>query len=144
MMFIKEIVGIFIPIILPTALSVALSQGPLQRLLPNYDSDQTVAAFIEAISDQRTTVVKSSSTGSASPSTIINSFGANEVPYSGISTFAHLDWMDCFTSAGDKKFDIAIAGMPFDLGVSYRPGARFGPGATRMASRRLLPDASWE
>lgn len=33
--------------------------------------------------------------------------------------------------------DIAILGVPFDSGTSYRPGARFGPGAIRQASRHL-------
>jgi agmatinase len=33
-------------------------------------------------------------------------------------------------------FDIAVLGLPFDTGVSYRPGARFGPHAIRSGSRR--------
>lgn len=33
--------------------------------------------------------------------------------------------------------DIAIIGIPFDAGTSYRPGARFGPQAIRQASRHL-------
>jgi agmatinase len=33
---------------------------------------------------------------------------------------------------------ICIAGIPFDLGTSNRPGARFGPGAIRQASRMLV------
>ncbi len=33
--------------------------------------------------------------------------------------------------------DIAILGIPFDSGTSYRPGARFGPQAIRQASRHL-------
>src|SRR6201984_3011653 len=41
---------------------------------------------------------------------------------------------------------ICIAGIPFDLGTSNRPGARFGPAAIRQA-RRMLVDgdhpASW-
>jgi agmatinase len=32
---------------------------------------------------------------------------------------------------------IAIAGIPYDLGTSNRPGARFGPAAIRQASRML-------
>jgi agmatinase len=41
---------------------------------------------------------------------------------------------------------ICIAGIPFDLGTSNRPGARFGPGAIRQASRMLVDGdhpASW-
>ncbi len=33
--------------------------------------------------------------------------------------------------------DVAILGIPFDAGTSYRPGARFGPQAIRQASRHL-------
>jgi agmatinase len=33
--------------------------------------------------------------------------------------------------------DVAILGIPFDSGTSYRPGARFGPQAIRQASRHL-------
>jgi agmatinase len=35
--------------------------------------------------------------------------------------------------------DVVIAGVPFDSGVSYRPGARFGPAAVRQGSRLLRP-----
>lgn len=35
--------------------------------------------------------------------------------------------------------DVAVAGVPFDSGTSYRPGARFGPGAVRQGSRLLRP-----
>src|ERR1700674_1496582 len=33
---------------------------------------------------------------------------------------------------------ICVAGTPFDLGPSNRPGARFGPAAIRQASRMLV------
>ncbi len=35
--------------------------------------------------------------------------------------------------------DVAVAGIPFDSGTSYRPGARFGPSAVRQGSRLLRP-----
>jgi agmatinase len=38
-----------------------------------------------------------------------------------------------------SEFDVAIIGAPFDGGVSFRPGARFGPSAIRQASRHLRP-----
>ena len=34
---------------------------------------------------------------------------------------------------------MAVAGVPFDSGTSYRPGARFGPAAVRQGSRLLRP-----
>jgi agmatinase len=38
----------------------------------------------------------------------------------------------------DPDAAIVVAGVPFDLGTSNRPGARFGPAAIRQASRMLL------
>ena len=41
---------------------------------------------------------------------------------------------------------ICVAGIPFDLGTSNRPGARFAPAAIRQASRMLVAGdhpASW-
>ena len=38
-----------------------------------------------------------------------------------------------------RSWDIAVAGIPFDGGTSYRPGARFGPAAVRQGSRLLRP-----
>ncbi len=35
--------------------------------------------------------------------------------------------------------DVAIVGVPFDTGVSYRPGARFGPSHIRQSSKLLRP-----
>jgi agmatinase len=35
--------------------------------------------------------------------------------------------------------DVAVLGVPFDGGVSFRPGARFGPSAIRQASRAIRP-----
>jgi agmatinase len=34
---------------------------------------------------------------------------------------------------------VAVVGVPFDSGTSYRPGARFGPTAVRQGSRLLRP-----
>ena len=33
-----------------------------------------------------------------------------------------------------ENCDVAIVGVPFDAGTSYRPGARFGPQSIRQAS----------
>jgi agmatinase len=61
---------------------------------------------------------------------------ATQVPrYAGEPTFARLPRLADL--AGDA--DVAILGVPFDSGVSYRPGARFGPGHIRESSRLLRP-----
>jgi agmatinase len=54
--------------------------------------------------------------------------------YAGIATFARLPQLRDVSHA-----DIAVVGVPFDSGVSYRPGARFGPSHIREASRLLRP-----
>jgi agmatinase len=60
---------------------------------------------------------------------------ASLVPrYTEPNTFARLPRLDDVRSA-----DVKIVGVPFDTGVSYRPGARFGPGHIRTSSKLLRP-----
>ena len=60
---------------------------------------------------------------------------ATVVPrYAGPATFARLPRREDVEAA-----DVAILGVPFDSGVSYRPGARFGPAHIRQSSRLLRP-----
>jgi agmatinase len=54
--------------------------------------------------------------------------------YAGIATFARLPRLEDVDHA-----HIVVVGVPFDSGVSYRPGARFGPSHVREASRLLRP-----
>lgn len=56
-------------------------------------------------------------------------------PFSGITTFAHLETEKCLIDP-TVNYDIAVVGVPFDTAVSYRPGARFGPRSVRSASMR--------
>jgi agmatinase len=65
----------------------------------------------------------------------IGPLDSSRIPrYAGFATFARLPRIDQVTHA-----DVAVVGVPFDSGVSYRPGARFGPAAVREASRLLRP-----
>lgn len=58
---------------------------------------------------------------------------ATKVPrYGGSTTFARLPTLGEVGAA-----DVAIVGVPFDAGVSYRPGARFGPAHVRASSKLL-------
>lgn len=52
--------------------------------------------------------------------------------YAGAATFARLPEL-----RDVSQCDVGIVGIPFDAGTSFRPGARFGPGAIRQASRNL-------
>ncbi|TAP25995.1 MULTISPECIES: agmatinase [Micrococcaceae] len=54
--------------------------------------------------------------------------------YAGAGTYARLPRLDQVQSA-----DIKIIGVPFDTGVSYRPGARFGANHVRESSRLIRP-----
>ncbi|GAA3656142.1 agmatinase [Lentzea atacamensis] len=66
---------------------------------------------------------------------MIGPVDSSQVPrYAGPATFARLPRLDQVAHA-----DVAVVGVPFDTGVSYRPGARFAPTAVREASRLLRP-----
>lgn len=60
---------------------------------------------------------------------------ATVVPrFAGPATFARLPAADAV-----PRWDLAVVGIPFDGGTTYRPGARFGPSAVRQGSRLLRP-----
>jgi guanidinobutyrase / D-arginase len=66
---------------------------------------------------------------------IVGPVDGTKVPrFAGAPTFARLPRIDEVSD-----FDVAVLGAPFDSGVSFRPGARFGPAAIRQASRHLRP-----
>lgn len=52
--------------------------------------------------------------------------------FTGVPTFARVplscDW---------ENADVAVLGVPFDTATTFRPGARFGPGAIREQSRLI-------
>ena len=54
--------------------------------------------------------------------------------YSDISTFLHLPWVFEPAAITAATPDFAVVGAPFDVAVTHRPGARFGPRAIRGAS----------
>ncbi len=49
--------------------------------------------------------------------------------FSQVKTFFRLPWVDF-----QSDYDVALFGVPFDGGVSYRPGARFAPSQVRELS----------
>ena len=66
---------------------------------------------------------------------IIGQTDGLDVPrFAGLTTFARLPRREDVT-----RYDVAIVGVPFDTGVTYRPGARFGPAHIRQSSRLLRP-----
>jgi agmatinase len=66
---------------------------------------------------------------------VVGPIDGMQVPrFAGLSTFARLPRMQDLTNC-----DVAVVGVPFDAGTTYRPGARFGPSAIRQGSRLLRP-----
>jgi len=52
--------------------------------------------------------------------------------FAGPATYARLPRLDQV-----ERCDVAVVGVPFDGGTTYRPGARFGPAAIRAGSRLM-------
>jgi agmatinase len=71
----------------------------------------------------------------AHAASIVGPVDGQVVPrYAGLTTFARLPRDEDVPGR-----DVAIVGVPFDTGVTYRPGARFGPSHIRQSSRLLRP-----
>ncbi len=58
--------------------------------------------------------------------------------FSGICTFCRYPRLEDVAPAS-RPVDWVLYGVPFDGGVTYRPGARFGPRAIREASQYVKP-----
>ena len=58
------------------------------------------------------------------------------LPYGGIPTFARAPMVQ---PGDDWRADVAVLGIPFDIALGFRPGARFAPRALREASLRSVP-----
>lgn len=72
---------------------------------------------------------------STPPSSNPQPLGGNDMPrFGGIATFMRLPG-----STALDELDVAVVGVPFDLGTSNRPGARFGPRGIRDESVLLRP-----
>lgn len=52
--------------------------------------------------------------------------------FAGINTFLKSPYVENIREIG--RYDVAIVGAPFDMGTTYRSGARFGPQAVRRIS----------
>jgi agmatinase len=61
-----------------------------------------------------------------------------EPVYSGITSLFRRAYRKDLSGA-----DVAVVGIPYDLSVSNRPGARFGPRAIRSASTQLSWGKAW-
>ncbi|PSJ59112.1 agmatinase [Kumtagia ephedrae] len=67
---------------------------------------------------------------------IFTKSGTRLAPYSGIPTFLTAPYMPVDNDQPDfGDLQVAILGVPMDLGVTNRPGSRFGPRALRAIER---------
>jgi agmatinase len=63
----------------------------------------------------------------------ISCFSRGELPhYAGINTFLKMPFLEDVNRVGE--YDVAVMGVPFDIGTTYRSGTRFGPQAIRRIS----------
>ncbi|MEB3103376.1 agmatinase family protein [Ferviditalea candida] len=63
----------------------------------------------------------------------ISCFSRGELPhYAGINTFLKMPYLEDVNRVGE--YDVAVMGVPFDIGTTYRSGTRFGPQAIRRIS----------
>lgn len=58
--------------------------------------------------------------------------------FAGIATFGRYPRLED-VARENRPVDWALYGVPFDSGVTYRPGARFGPRAIRAESQHVKP-----
>jgi guanidinobutyrase len=66
--------------------------------------------------------------------------GGNEMPrFGGIASFMRLPVLPDGICPDGTPLDVGVVGVPFDIGTSNRPGARFGPRGIRNESVLLRP-----
>ena len=67
---------------------------------------------------------------------IFTKSGSRLAPYAGVPTFLSAPYMPVEAENPDfGNLQVAITGVPMDLGVTNRPGSRFGPRAMRAIER---------
>jgi len=67
---------------------------------------------------------------------LFNKSGTRLAPYSGVPTFLAAPYLPVEAENPDfGDLQVAIVGVPMDLGVTNRPGSRFGPRAMRSIER---------
>src|SRR5262245_9013309 len=67
---------------------------------------------------------------------IFSGSGTRMAPYAGVPTFLSAPYRQVDPDKPDLgDLDVAIVGVPMDLGVTNRPGSRFGPRALRTIER---------
>lgn len=67
---------------------------------------------------------------------IFNANGTRQAPYAGLPTLLTAPYMPVDNDKPDfEDLQVALLGVPMDLGVTNRPGSRFGPRSLRAIER---------
>ena len=66
---------------------------------------------------------------------IFDARGTRQTPYSGIPTLLYAPYLKLTDDTDLSQLQVALTGVPMDLGVTNRAGARFGPRALRNIER---------
>lgn len=67
---------------------------------------------------------------------IFDESGTRLAPYAGVPTFLSAPYLPVDNNKPDfRDLQVALLGVPMDLGVTNRPGSRFGPRALRTIER---------
>ncbi|MBE3553523.1 MAG: agmatinase family protein, partial [Thermicanus sp.] len=68
----------------------------------------------------------------------ISLFSRGELPhFAGINTFLKMPYLEDVRKI--DQYDVAVMGVPHDIGTTYRSGTRFGPQAMRRISALYTP-----
>ncbi|MEW6421824.1 MAG: arginase family protein [Deinococcota bacterium] len=65
-----------------------------------------------------------------------NSTPPSHLPYGGIASFARAPIVE---PGENWRADVGVLGIPYDIALGFRPGARYAPRALREASLRYVP-----
>ncbi|MBK9243463.1 MAG: agmatinase [Burkholderiales bacterium] len=71
----------------------------------------------------------------AAAALVFRAAGERQWPFAGVPTFLGLPHRPDALQQQPLEIDVAVVGVPMDLGVTHRSGARFGPRAVRAVER---------
>jgi agmatinase len=71
----------------------------------------------------------------AAAALVFRAAGERQWPFAGVPTFLGLPHRPDALQQQPPEIDVAVVGVPMDLGVTHRSGARFGPRAVRAVER---------
>jgi agmatinase len=123
-------------------------QGPVQRHHPNFDKSN-LQGWRAAHAEEKLPgdgwkreVARGLKLGLPGADSLtdktIPTFSRGELPhFAGINTFMKAPYVEDVHDVG--KYDVAVLGVPFDGGTTYRPGTRFGPQGIRRISALYTP-----